>query len=95
MNGFSSILNDVESAGFFRIFPPVCALFFFLFSSFQTTNKGKRVERDSAASVHKDFPNTEGSCPGMCTGVQASSEIMALAFAKENKIDAICRACSF
>lgn len=50
---------------------------------------------DSAASVHKDFPNTEGSSPGMCTGVQAGYEIMALAIAKENKIDAICRACSF
>lgn len=50
---------------------------------------------DSAASVHRDFSDTEGSCPGMCAGIQAHSEIMALAIAKENKIDAICRACSF
>lgn len=73
---------------------PQFVLFLFYFSSFQTTNKGEG-QTDSAASVHKRFPNTEGSCPGMCTGVQAGSEIMALAIAKENKIDAICRACSF
>ena len=67
-------------------------LFCFPHSKLPTRGEGKR---DSAASVHEHFPNTEGSCPGMCTGVQAGSEIMALALAKENKIDAICRACSF
>lgn len=77
-----------ESCGFFRVLPSLC---FFVFLHQQ----GREGQTDSAASVHKDFPNTEGSCPGMCTGVQARSEIMALVIAKENKIDAICRACSF
>lgn len=89
MNGFSCILNDVESPGFFQI-SLVCAFFVFPILNYQ---QGRPV--DSAASVHKDLPNTEGSCPGMCTGVQARTEIMGLAIAKENKIDAICSACSF
>lgn len=70
-------------------------LFFFCFPPHYQQGRGADRQTDSAASVHKHFPNTEGSCPGMCTGVQARSEIMALAIAKENKIDAICRACSF
>lgn len=96
MNGFSSVLNDVEYPGVFSKFPQFVLFSSFLFfSHFKLPTRERDRQTDRQLPLHKDFPNTEGSCAGMCAGVQASSEITALAIAKENKIDAICRACSF
>lgn len=77
MNGFSSVLNDVESPGFFQM------------SKLATREQGRQTVLPLCTGTFQTQKAAVLEC------AQASSEIMALAIAKENKIDAICRACSF